>query len=230
MEQTQPWFTQIDVLSRRYLGGRPIAHLTPRYIAARSRVWLYERRYSDAPWLTADAIAMLRTALRKSDNGVEWGSGRSTTWFAQRTNSLISVETSRTWYDRVSLTIKQQGLSNVTYKYIPADPRVPSDPQRGPYVEADAKLKPGSLDYALVDGSYRDECALRAVDLLKLGGLLIVDNADWFIAYSPRSSAPVPAAANHLWAEFLSRVATWRFIWTKNGVWDTAIWIKTLPE
>lgn len=230
MTQAQPWLVQMEALSRRYLGGRPIAHLTPRYIADRSRVWLYQRRHADAPWLTADAIAILSTALRKSDNGVEWGSGRSTTWFAQRTHSLLSIETSQTWHGRVSQTIKQLGLNNVTYKYIPADQRIAHDPYKVPYIEADPGLTPGSLDYALVDGSYREDCALKVLDLLKPGSLLIVDNVDWFISYSAHSLAAIPAASQHLWATFLSRVAPWRLIWTHNGVWSTAIWIKTSPD
>ena len=49
--------------------------------------------------LDAQAISILASVLRPSDNGLEYGSGRSTVWFARRTTSLISVETSRLWFD-----------------------------------------------------------------------------------------------------------------------------------
>lgn len=220
------WRLQVDQLARWYL-GRPVCHLTPRYVFDRSHVWIYQRQYPDAPWLTDKAISILISVLRPSDNGLEYGSGRSTVWFARRTNSLISVEASYLWYERVSEMISRQALGNVVYNYIPADPQAPEDPHRTLYVEVDNGFAPGSLDYVLIDGLYRDECALRAVDLLKPGGILILDNANWFIPHTTRSPSSATAPAGPLWSEFLSRVASWRLIWTSNGVWDTTLWIKT---
>jgi hypothetical protein len=221
-----PWRFRIDQLARRYL-KRPVAHLTPRYVFDRSLVWVYERRHPDAPWLTADAISILSSVLHHSDNGLEYGSGRSTVWFARRTNSLTSVESSLLWYERVSETIQKQALGNIVYKYIPANPQVPNDPYRVSYIEAGNGIASGSLDYALIDGLYREECALMAIDLLKPGGILILDNANWFIPYATRSPFSVTAPASRLWSELVSRVATWRLIWTSNGRSDTAIWFKT---
>lgn len=228
---TRPWLAYVDILSRRYLGDRPVSHLTPRYMWDRTRVWWYQRQFPDAPWLTVRAIVLLSTALRTVDNGVEWGSGRSTTWLARRTRSLISIESDPGWYQRVSGTIAQLGLSNVIYKHVPANQEIADDPHKRAYIEADAGIRPNSLDYALVDGWYRGECALRAVDLLKPGGLLIVDNVQEFIPRATRSPwFAVTAQLGPAWAQFVSRVATWRPVWTNNGVWDTAIWIKTVPE
>ncbi len=221
------WHFRIDRLARRYI-GRPVGHLTPRYVLDRARVWVYQHQRPDAPWLTSDAISLLSSTLRKSDKGLEYGSGRSTIWFVQKTSFLTSVEASRTWYDRVSEAIRKQGLHNVVYRYIPANQENPDDPYHMPYVEADAKIAPGSLDYVLVDGLYRDECVLRVVDLLKPGGILILDNANWFIPHATRSPFSVATTPTRLWSEFLSRIATWRPIWTSNGVWDTALWFKTL--
>ncbi len=220
------WRSRVDRLARLYI-GRPVSHLTLRYVFDRLGVWMYQRQHPDAPWLTSEAIAMLSSRLRKSDNGLEYGSGRSTVWFAQRTNSLISVEASRIWHDRVDEAIRKHGLNNVVYKYIPANPQVPDDSYRAPYVEADGGLAAESLDYALVDGLYRDKCALRAVDLLKPNGVLILDNANWFIPHATRSPFSVTTIPARSWSEFLARVATWRLIWTSNGIWDTALWFKT---
>lgn len=228
---SRPMLARIDALSRHYLGDRPVSHLTPRYVLDRTRVWWHQRQYADAPWLTADAIAILSTALRESDNGVEWGSGRSTTWLARRTRSLLSVESDPAWSERVSETIARLRLSNVVYKHVPANQEIVGDPHKKAYIEADAGLTPGSLDYALVDGWYRAECALRAVDLLKPGGLLIVDNAQEFLPHPTRSPwFAVTTTLGPTWARFAPRVASWRYIRTNNGVWDTAIWIKTLAE
>jgi len=221
------WHTKIDQMARRYL-GRPVAHLTLPYVFDRSRVWMYQCRHPNSPWLTADAVSILDSVLRASNNGLEYGCGRSMVWFAQRTNSLISMETSHPWYDRVSETLRSRGLRNVHLKYIPADHRIPDDPYHALSIEADDEIALESLDYALIDGLYRDECALRAFDLLKPGGLLILDNANWFIPHTTCSPFSVTVPASRLWSKFLSRVVTCRLIWTSNGAWDTALWFKVL--
>ena len=220
-----PWHLKIDQLARRYL-ERPISHLTPRYVLDRFYVWVYEHQHPDAPWLTADAISILSNMLCPSDHGLEYGSGRSTVWLAQRTSAVVSVEACELWYARVSEMINSHGLGNIDYQYIPANPEISGDPCRAMYIEGNNTIAPESLDYALIDGLYRDECALRAVDLLKPGGILIIDNANWYIPHATRSPSSVTVPASRLWSVFLSRVAPWRLIWTSNGVWDTAIWLK----
>jgi len=77
-------------------------HWTPRYIAARMNEMLYQKRYPDHPWLTQMAVKILESWLKPNDVGAEFGSGRSTVWFAKRVPSLISVENDPNWYNRVS--------------------------------------------------------------------------------------------------------------------------------
>jgi predicted O-methyltransferase YrrM len=83
-----------------------------------------------------------------------------------------------------------------------------------------------SLGFVFVDGEYRDEAALRAITLLKPGGVLVLDNANTYLP----SASPVPWKVREpisaQWKEFVARTADWRRIWTTNGVWDTVIWIK----
>ncbi len=216
---------RVDRITERYIGRR-VAHLTPRYVVNKSREIVYNRRHPGEPWLTANAIAILSSMLRSTDDGLEYGSGRSTLWFAKRTRSLISVEDSAQWHAQVSKSLQEQGLTNVRYKFVKTgSSRSPDDPGRSAYVLADPDIAPGSLDYVLVDGYYRDECAMRAIEVLKPGGMLIIDNANWYIPHPTVSPASVTSAMG-LWREFLSRVEDWRMIWTSNGVSDTAMWFK----
>jgi hypothetical protein len=60
------------------------SHRTPRYVYHRTRQLFYERAHPADPWLTPAAIGLLSTLLRPADTGVEFGSGRSTLWFAAR--------------------------------------------------------------------------------------------------------------------------------------------------
>ena len=215
---------RINKLSERYL-KRDVAHISPRYLINRLRVFLYQRGHPEAPWLTADAISILSGLLRSTDDGLEYGSGRSTLWFAQRTRSLVSVEDSPEWHARMGRLIQERRIKNVAYKFVQTARDSASDPGREAYVLADGAIAPASLDYVLVDGTYRDQCAMRAIEVLKPGGILIIDNANWFIphpTYSPTSAS----AARGTWRQFISCVEKWRMIWTSNGVYDTAIWFK----
>jgi predicted O-methyltransferase YrrM len=216
----------LDAASSRLLGRR-VSHLTPRYIVDRLAAVAYERRHPDAPWLTSEAVRLLGTLLRRQDSGVEWGSGRSTCWLASRSSYLISVESSAEWYERVRRVLDRRGLDNVDYRYVEVAREPSAASPLVDYVEsALAGLAPASLDYALIDGLYRDECARRAVQYIKPGGLLILDNADRYIPYPTRSPDRLKTAPTARWKAFLDDVAHWRLIWTTNGVNDTAVWIN----
>jgi hypothetical protein len=86
-----------------------------------------------------------------------------------------------------------------------------------------------SLDFVLVDGQLRHECAAVALHLIKPGGILIIDNAEWFIphnSHSPGAIARTGAPVSDGWTAVLAELGHWRLVWTSNGVWDTAIYCK----
>jgi hypothetical protein len=91
-------------------------HWTPRYILDRMILGVHQRFNPDAPWLTKNAIWCLRQLLRPSDIGLEFGSGRSTVWFAQRTAYLTSVESDSGWWLRVKTAIEKKSLRNVNLR------------------------------------------------------------------------------------------------------------------
>ena len=195
---------------------RTFRHWTPTYVVDPLRAFGNQRRHPEWPWLTADMVRILQTWLRPSDRGLEWGSGRSTIWFAQRVASVFSLEHDDAWGKWVRATLSQHGLHNVEHHLIVSQEQ---------YVTAGH----GEFDFILVDGmdGTRDLCALRAVSLLRPGGALIVDNCNWFLPSNSRSPNSVrQSPATEKWAEFLAKVAAWRMIWTSNGVTDTALWIK----
>ena len=93
---------------------RSFRHWTPRYILNRLHLFLIEKRHPDWPWLTAASIQILSSWLRPTDIGFEWGSGRSTLWFARRIRKLISVEHDPKWYDKISHVLKEENVTNVS--------------------------------------------------------------------------------------------------------------------
>ena len=61
---------------------RDFSHWTPTYIIHRLQDVLYRKQHPEAPWLTPKAISFLNQFYIKICQGLEYGSGRSTTWFA----------------------------------------------------------------------------------------------------------------------------------------------------
>jgi SAM-dependent methyltransferase len=193
---------------------------TPRYIVNRG-ISLADRLFRPFdPWLTRQAICYLSAHLRSTDSGFEWGSGRSTVWFARRIARLVSIENNPLWHARVCGRLQRHNLKNVDYRLIEDSSR---------YKVAADSFPDNSFDFCLVDGSDRDACALAAIRIVRPGGLLVLDNSNWFLpgtGHAPNSRRAADGPETPLWAEFINRTMGWRSVWTTNGVWDTTIFIK----
>jgi hypothetical protein len=200
---------------------RSFRHWTARYLLERVKEARYRRRNPDAPWLTPAAIDILDSWLAPGDVGLEWGSGRSTAWIGRRVARLVSVEHHAGWYEKVRVGLPP----SVELRHCAvADP---ADEGCG-YVRTAQLFENESLDFALVDGlrQLRSACACAALRKLKPGGLLVIDNANWFIPHHSRSPRTATEPFSPSWAELIADLARWRSIWTSNGVIDTAFWIK----
>jgi hypothetical protein len=192
----------------------------------------FERMFPDAPWLTASAVRLLDSWLKPSDHGLEWGSGRSTIWFAKRMEHLISVEHTATWHAQIKVRLNEQKLSaKVDYRHIPCELSEQDEPESHPYCNVADELPDESLDFALVDGMIRTACMRRVQSKIKPGGLLALDNANRYVpnlSLGRYSTIHVPRnePASSGWVEVLRQLENWRAILTTDGIWDTRFWVK----
>jgi predicted O-methyltransferase YrrM len=213
---------------------RRVRHRSPRYLCVRTRQMLYERGHPDAPWLTPEAVRLLGRMLLPSDVGLEFGSGRSTLWFARRVRHLTSVEHDQRWYDDVSALLKERALSNVDYILAPVGEPGEHGERGGAseYARAALAFPESSLDFALIDGAHRDHTTRYVLPRIKPGGMLIIDNVQWYLpsnSRAPNSRTQALGPRGEIWAEVARDLAGWRRIWTSSGVWDTAIFIRPGP-
>lgn len=195
----------------------PRTHWTPRYVVDRVRLELDQRRWPDHPWWTRDAIAFLSSWIRPGDICVEWGAGRSTLWLDRRGVSVRSVEHDPIWADSVTTRFSGRSMSKVLL----VDPDSVTA-----YVRAVGSNE-GPVDIAIVDGLHRGACASLAAQLVKPGGLVVVDNVERYLpspSRSPESRGSTPVDAD--WVAFVGAVTHWRHYWTSNGVTDTCIWFR----
>ena len=161
--------------------------------------------------------------LRPVDRMLEWGSGRGTIWFARRVEHLTSVEHDESWYRRTQAAVTAAAVTNVHLLLV--------DEQPDDYVGIATTFEPESLGCVLIDGvpDLRDACAVAAVPLVQSAGMLVLDNANWYLpsaSRAPSSRTRTDGPSSATWTEFERLVADWRAYWTTNGVWDTAIWVR----
>jgi predicted O-methyltransferase YrrM len=199
--------------------------LKPSYLFAKYSDFRFRRKYPDAPWITATAVQILDSWLKESDTGVEFGSGRSTIWFAQRVSHLLSVENNREWYERINSELIRLGISTkVTYRFCE------TSNGDNAYSEQVNDVANESIDFALVDGRKRKECMESAMPKLKKGGMLILDNAERFVPNKLRGGYSTVHTHRNQWADgweyIREELDSWRKIVTVDGIRDTRIWIK----
>jgi predicted O-methyltransferase YrrM len=198
----------------------------PQRTVDRLRFELYSRRHPELPWLPREATETLSNLLRRRDRCLEWGSGRSTPWLAERVGSLVSVEHDQGWHDSVRARLAENSSTRAVVRLESIEPS--NTPQETPYVRVVDEFQDGELDVAFVDGEHRCECARSSIPKLAPGGLLIVDDAHLFLDHDTRTphSRRGRGALDLGWQQFVGEVDSWRMLWIEDGFSDTAIYFK----
>jgi hypothetical protein len=117
------------------------------------------------PWLGYRAIKCLDQLLQPDWTMLEWRSGMSTLWFAQRVKSLVSIEDYQPWYNKVKATLNQ--VKNIDYQF-----KTEND-----YFKLD-NYPDQNFDFILIDGSERANCVKNAVKKIKRRWYIYLDNSD----------------------------------------------------
>ena len=206
------------------------SYLSPQCLYALARRQIWRRTHPDVPWLTRQAVEILEDRLKPGDVGLEWGSGRSTVWFARRVAHLKSIEHNDYWYNRVKRLLCDKGIENVDLLYAPLETKGEKQPE---YIRVAAESAEGgkaSLDFVLVDGRLRDQCTEVALQLIKPGGMLIIDDAARYIQHQyccPQSVVAQNGPPSQLWAKIATELEALgaKVIWTSDGVTATVFYI-----
>jgi tRNA(Met) C34 N-acetyltransferase TmcA len=117
------------------------------------------------PWFTYSAIEYLSQLNLSEKTVLEWGSGNSSLFFAKRVKSIVSIESDNEWYKEIS----DRKLQNqeVLFSKIENYEKIPS-------------LIGKKFDIVIVDGKKRYECSKEVSKFLNDGGIVILDNSDWY--------------------------------------------------
>lgn len=147
------------------------------------------------PWMTFEAIRFLDRFIDTQSNVFEWGMGGSTLFFLDRAGQIVSVDHDATWFDRLHELIS----SNDAWKGYRIEPTCLSQDQAvdpssidqygssspeyqshrfEDYVRVIDQYDDQSFDIIVDDGRSRPSCVKHGIPKLKLGGILVLDNAE----------------------------------------------------
>jgi precorrin-6B methylase 2 len=139
----------------------------------------------DQPWIVYGAIAFLNNILNSDMTVWEFGSGSSTLYFARRVKQVFSIENNPEWFSYLTTVVDTQKVSNVNRQLIEnqqtASEQYFSKSEKTyfqDYAQSINALNSKSLDLVLIDGRARTACIMHAMEKIKQGGWLIVDNSE----------------------------------------------------
>lgn len=123
------------------------------------------------PWLTHPALEIIKSWDLSDKKVLEWGSGLSTAWWADKSKHVISIEADGKWFTDVHGILMEKGLkSKVDLIYRPVHEG--DQTKIDFYTQVPAWHEPNIV---IVDGVLRYECILKALTLPR-PLTLIVDN------------------------------------------------------
>ena len=188
---------------------------------------LFKWRNPQSPWTSQPSIKAFEKILNKNMIGFEYGSGFSTLFFSKHLKHLTSVEHNEAWFNIVKTKLREKGINNVDYHFIPSR-KEERNTDYTFYKDYQLTIKDFSIrkeyhdyfsfvstfvnehfDFVIVDGRARVECCLNAIPKLKSGGLFVLDNSDRD-RYKP----------------VFKVLESWKSITTTTGLFDTTIWFK----
>lgn len=214
-------------LKRNFLAEKEFSFKYIRYRILRPLLKIYTKSYrlliKNSPWLAPPSIKFLQKTLNNNLTFLEFGSGKSTLFFAGKVKHLVSVEHHEGWYNKVKDALNTHGFNNVSYKLIrPEKDELKIEIDKRHREEFDVELinykdyyghldnyPEAHFDFILIDGRARVECVQHSIPKLKPGGVLMVDNSERK-RYKP----------------IFNILSEWKMINTTNGLTDTTLWFK----
>jgi len=142
------------------------------------------------PWISVASKNMISDFLQKNGrlNIFEFGSGGSSLFFNNNGAKLISIEHDKEWFNKLN-EIKEK--TNTQWQIIHVPPEIKNVSQKYPsvfpgyenadfssYVKSIDTYENDTFDLILVDGRCRLKCLKHARKKVKIGGWIVLDNAE----------------------------------------------------
>ncbi|MCZ4242959.1 FkbM family methyltransferase [Pedobacter punctiformis] len=126
------------------------------------------------PWVTYSFIDFIKERINKTQHIFEYGSGSSTSFYAERAATVTSVEHDKSWFENVKNTSPSN--AEMIFCHLEKD---------GEYAKK-ATLLNKKFDIIIVDGRDRVNCCKYSVDALSANGVLVLDDSEREVYHAAR--------------------------------------------
>ena len=130
------------------------------------------------PWINYSVIQFLHDSINPNMQVLEFGAGGSSIFFLNRSVNLFSIEHERAWIHEVKKRVSSSHSAKWSPCLVLSKDKDKSVPNVDDYLAPLQKISNASLDLVFVDGRHRVESIKRSMNLLKDGGVMILDNSD----------------------------------------------------
>jgi len=142
------------------------------------------------PFLPFRAQEWLKHFLKSDMCVFEYGSGGSTLFIAKRVKSIVSIEHDQKWYQYISAILKKSAINNCEYLLIEPENRdlmlkysnlISNQLIFKPfkkYITQIEEYPDNSFDLVSVDGRARNFCIKYAIQKVRKGGILLLDDSN----------------------------------------------------
>jgi len=117
------------------------------------------------PWFTYSAIDFLKEKLNSNLSILEFGSGNSTLFFAERVKKVISFEHNKDWHQKILKKIPANAELTITSSLSAKDYLKPL-------------IEDMRFDVIIVDGLFRNECITVSLEHISETGVIIFDDSE----------------------------------------------------
>jgi hypothetical protein len=150
------------------------------------------------PWYTYPCIEYLQSLDLSKCSVLEYGSGASSFWWAERAFSVLAVEHDSCWFNKIAnepAANLQITLAENEDKYIGA-----------------ASKSGKKFDIIIIDGLFRHRCAEEIGNIVSDEFIIILDNSDWH----PKTAALLRTRCNLLQVDFHGFGPINNYTWTTS--------------
>lgn len=124
------------------------------------------------PWYTYPAIDYLNEINWQNKVVFEYSCGNGSLYWADRCKKIISIESDRAWYERISSAKRKNQIIEL-------------EETAEQYVKKINDYD-NKFDVIIIDGDERVKCSGYAISKLAPGGIIVLDNSDWYPEISKR--------------------------------------------
>jgi hypothetical protein len=121
--------------------------------------------FKPIPWFTYSAIDFLIERMNENLRILEFGSGNSTLFFAERTKMVFSIEHDESWYQKILLKKPQNVKMYKTSSLSINDYILPLGEKT-------------EFDLIIVDGLFRNQCINNSLNFLSESGVIVLDDSE----------------------------------------------------